>query len=53
MSMPGSDHSVLTHLPLTEPVVKRTVGLIRRSGRMQSYLAAELEKLITEQYHSA
>ncbi|MGQ8773843.1 LysR family transcriptional regulator [Serratia sp. NA_112.1] len=53
MSMPGADHSVLTHLPLTDPVVKRTVGLIRRSGRMQSYLAAELEKLITEQYHSA
>jgi DNA-binding transcriptional LysR family regulator len=50
MSMPMSEHSVLTHLSLTEPVVKRTVGLIRRSGRMQSYIAAELEKLITEQY---
>ncbi|MHC9060876.1 L-proline-binding transcription factor PsrA [Pantoea sp. y20] len=50
MSMPMSEHSVLTHLSLTEPVVKRTVGLIRRSGRMQSYIAAELERLITEQY---
>lgn len=51
MSMPMSEHSVLTHVALNEPVVKRTVGLIRRSGRMQSYVAAELEKLITEQYH--
>ncbi|MCW1833290.1 LysR family transcriptional regulator [Pantoea ananatis] len=53
MSMPSSGHSVLVHLPLTDPVVKRTVGLIRRSGRIQSYIAAELEKLITERYHSA
>ncbi|MCS3408032.1 LysR family transcriptional regulator [Serratia sp. AKBS12] len=52
MSMPSSAHSVLTHLPLTDPVVKRTVGLIRRSGRMRSYLAGELETLITEQYHA-
>lgn len=52
MSMPASEYSVLTSVPLTDPVVKRTVGLIRRSGRMQSYLAAELEKLITEQYHA-
>lgn len=52
MSMPASEHSVLTHLPLVDPVVKRTVGLIRRNGRMQSYVAAELERLITEQYHN-
>lgn len=50
MSMPMSEHSVLTQVALTEPVVKRTVGLIRRNGRVQSYVAAELEKLITEQY---
>ncbi len=53
MSMPSSGHSVLVQLPLTDPVVKRTVGLLRRSGRIQSYIAAELEKLITEQYHAA
>lgn len=53
MSMPASEHSVLTSVPLVDPVVKRTVGLIRRGGRMQSFVAAELEKLITEQYHSA
>jgi hypothetical protein len=33
-------------VPLTDPVVTRTVGLIRLSGRIQSYVAAELEKLI-------
>ncbi|EMF05019.1 LysR family transcriptional regulator [Serratia marcescens VGH107] len=53
MSMPTSEHSVLTSVSLVDPVVKRTVGLIRRRGRMQSFVAAELEKLITEQYHSA
>jgi len=53
MSMPSSEYSLLTSVPLTDPVVRRTVGLIRRSGRMQSYLAAELEKLSTEQYHAA
>ena len=50
MSMPTSEHTQLTHLPLVAPEVKRTVGLIRRRGRIQSYIAAELEKQITEQY---
>lgn len=50
MSMPRAEHSFLAHVPLTEPVVKRTVGLIRQSGRIQSYIAVELEKLITERY---
>ncbi|ORM72485.1 LysR family transcriptional regulator [Pantoea wallisii] len=53
MALPASGHPVLTHLPLIEPVVTRSVGLIRRRGRTQSYVAAELEKLITEQYHAA
>ena len=53
MSMPHSEHSFLTHIPLTEPEVKRTVGLIRRSGRIQSWIAAELETLITARYRAA
>ncbi len=44
------EHSVLRAVPLTDPVVTRAVGLIRLSGRVQSYVAAELEKLIVEQY---
>lgn len=51
MSVPASGQSMLVPLPLTEPVVKRTVGLIHRSGRIQSYIATELEKLIVERYH--
>lgn len=50
MSMPTSEHTPLTHLPLVAPEVKRAVGLIRRRGRIQSYIAAELEKEITERY---
>lgn len=53
MSVPSSMNALLTILPLTDPVVTRSVGLIRRRGRIQSYVAAELEKLITEQYHPA
>ncbi len=53
MSMPAAGHSVLVPLRLVDPVVTRSVGLIRRSGRIQSYVAAELEKLITEQYPPA
>ncbi|ELY3469289.1 LysR family transcriptional regulator [Cronobacter universalis] len=53
MSMPAAGHSVLVPLRLIDPIVTRSVGLIRRSGRIQSYVAAELEKLITEQYPSA
>ncbi|EMA1803005.1 LysR family transcriptional regulator, partial [Cronobacter turicensis] len=53
MAMPAAGHSVLVPLRLIDPVVTRNVGLIRRSGRIQSYVAAELEKLITEQYPPA
>lgn len=51
MSMPASGHPVLRQLPLTDPVVTRALGLIRRRGRIQSCVAAALETLITEQYH--
>lgn len=52
MSMPASGHSALTQVPLTDPVVKRTVGLLRKSGRTLSHIAAELENTIIEQYRS-
>ncbi len=50
MSMPGYDHALLTGVPLTDPEVKRTIGLLRKNGRMLSHIAGELENLITEQY---
>ncbi|MGK3141294.1 LysR family transcriptional regulator [Pantoea sp. C2G6] len=50
MSMPGYDHALLTAVPLTEPEVKRTLGLLRKSGRTLSHIAGELENLIIEQY---
>ncbi|WP_313752291.1 LysR family transcriptional regulator [Mixta calida] len=52
MSMPSSGHSALTSVPLTDPVVKRTVGLLRKNGRMVSHIARELENLLIEQYCS-
>jgi len=37
-------------VPLTDPQVKRTVGLLRKNGRTLSHIASELENLIIEQY---
>ncbi|WP_187499754.1 LysR family transcriptional regulator [Pantoea agglomerans] len=50
MSMPGYDHALLMAVPLTDPQVKRTVGLLRKNGRSLSHIAGELENLIIEQY---
>jgi len=50
MSMPGYDHAMLMAVPLTDPEVKRTVGLLRKNGRTLSHIASELENLIIEQY---
>lgn len=50
MSLPGYEHALLTAVPLTDPPVKRTVGLLRKNGRILSHIASELENLIIEQY---
>lgn len=52
MSMPQSEHSALTKVVLTEPVVTRTVGLLRKNGRVLSHVAQELETMIIEQYRA-
>lgn len=48
MAMPKSGHPVLTSVMLTNPTVRRHVGLLKRSGRELSHAACELEKLIIE-----
>ncbi|APC18930.1 LysR family transcriptional regulator [Pseudomonas frederiksbergensis] len=48
MAMPGSDHPILTHVPLTDPQVMRSVGLLKRRGRTLTPAALELERLIVE-----
>lgn len=49
MAMPGPDHPLLVSVPLTEPVVTRRVGLIRRKGRSLSPSAQQLYDLLMEQ----
>jgi DNA-binding transcriptional LysR family regulator len=44
--MPPGDHPTLVSIPLVEPVVTRTVGLIRRRGRSLSPAAQELYDMI-------
>lgn len=41
-AMPGPDHPVLVSVPLTDPVVTRHIGLIRRQGRRLSPEAQQL-----------
>lgn len=52
MSLPTYEHAVLTSIPLTEPLVTRTVGLLRKSGRPLSHLAEAFEASIIERYRS-
>ena len=42
MAMPAADHPLLVSVPLSEPVITRKVGLIRRKGRSLSPAALQL-----------
>jgi DNA-binding transcriptional LysR family regulator len=47
MSMPSSSgHHDLMGVPLTDPIVTRTMGLLHKNGRALSHLAEELKALI-------
>lgn len=48
MAMPGPDHPLLVSVPLTDPVVTRCVGLIRKRGRPLSPAAQKLYDLFDE-----
>ena len=46
LAMPQSDHPMLVSIPLVEPTITRTVGLIRRRGRSLSPAAQQLYDLL-------
>lgn len=48
MAMPGPDHPLLVSVPLSDPIVTRKVGLIRRKGRSLSPAALQLYEFFTE-----
>lgn len=48
LAMPDDDHPILVSVPLIDPVVSRTVGLIRRRGRVLSAAAQQLYEMIGE-----
>lgn len=48
MAMPAKDHPLLVSVPLTDPVVTRRVGLIRRKGRSLSPAAQQLYDFFAE-----
>jgi DNA-binding transcriptional LysR family regulator len=48
MAMPAADHPILTRVPLTDPQVMRSVGLIKRRGRTLTPAALELERLVVK-----
>jgi len=49
MAMPASDHPLLVSVPLSDPVVTRTLGLIRRRRRPLSPVAQHLYELLEEE----
>jgi DNA-binding transcriptional LysR family regulator len=48
LAMPGADHPLLVSVPLSDPVVTRRVGLIRRKGRSLSPAAQQLYAFLVE-----
>jgi DNA-binding transcriptional LysR family regulator len=46
LALPGAGHPTLAAVPLVEPTVTRTLGLIRRQGRTLSPAAQELYALL-------
>jgi DNA-binding transcriptional LysR family regulator len=46
--MPPGDHPVLVSIPLAEPAVTRTIGLIRRRGRSLPPAAQQLYDMLLE-----
>ncbi|MDM0114362.1 LysR family transcriptional regulator [Variovorax sp. J22R133] len=48
MAMPGADHPLLVSVPLSEPLITRKIGLIRRKGRSLSPAAQQLYEFFLE-----
>lgn len=46
IAMPSVDHPVLVSIPLTNPTIVRTIGLIRRRGHALSPAAAKLYDMV-------
>jgi len=46
LAMPQGDHATLVSIPLVEPTITRTVGLIRRRSRSLSPAAQQLYDLL-------
>ncbi|WP_029049370.1 LysR family transcriptional regulator [Cupriavidus sp. amp6] len=48
IAMPGPDHPLLVSVPLTDPVVTRKIGLIRRKSRALTPAAQQLFDFLSE-----
>ncbi|RDJ98424.1 LysR family transcriptional regulator [Cupriavidus lacunae] len=48
IAMPGPDHPLLVSVPLTDPVITRNIGLIRRKGRSLPPAAQQLYDFLSE-----
>jgi DNA-binding transcriptional LysR family regulator len=48
IAMPAADHPILVSVPLTDPVVSRKIGLIRRKGRTLTPAAQQLYAFFSE-----
>ena len=48
LALPAKDHPVLASIPLEDPVVSRSIGLIRRKGRSFTPAAERLYELLAQ-----
>ena len=48
IAMPGPDHPLLVSVPLSNPVIMRKIGLIRRKGRSLAPAAQQLFEFLNE-----
>ena len=48
IAMPGADHPLLVSVPLSDPVISRKIGLIRRKGRTLTPAAQQLYEFFSE-----
>jgi DNA-binding transcriptional LysR family regulator len=50
LAMPAEDHPILVQRPLVDPVISRTLGLVRRHGSSLSPAAEQFVETLLKQW---
>ena len=52
LATPAADHPIIRTVPLVEPEISRTIGVVRRHGAILSPVAAQLLEMLLESWKS-